>query len=256
MNTKEAAAALIGELKRLAGPMFASLAAELRAELADQIKALPPSASGEKGDPGPPGRNAPTLEELGPVVEREVANMAPAILERLVRALPPAPPGEKGDPGPRGHDGPTLEEIGGTVTTEVARVAPTLLREIVDALPHAEPGKPGKKGDPGPRGDPGRDGIGLPEVRAAVSEIISKELPELVKVGVAAAMAALPILLYKGVWQEDQTYEPGNTATWAGSLWHCNESTRDKPGTSGAWTLIVKRGRDGKDYERPAERRP
>ena len=36
--------------------------------------------------------------------------------------------------------------------------------------------------------------------------------------------------------------------TWAGSAWHCNETTTTKPGDGAkAWTLMVKRGRDGKD---------
>ena len=36
-------------------------------------------------------------------------------------------------------------------------------------------------------------------------------------------------------------------ATWGGSTFHCNETTTSKPGESKAWTLMVKRGRDGKD---------
>jgi hypothetical protein len=55
-------------------------------------------------------------------------------------------------------------------------------------------------------------------------------------------------LSFEGVYQEGKSYDVGNLVTWAGSSWHCNESTRDKPGEgSKAWTLMVKRGRDGKD---------
>ena len=60
-------------------------------------------------------------------------------------------------------------------------------------------------------------------------------------------MAGLPILIYKGVWREGDAYQPGNTTTWGGSLWHCNSATSEKPGVNGDWTLAVKRGRDGRE---------
>jgi hypothetical protein len=57
---------------------------------------------------------------------------------------------------------------------------------------------------------------------------------------------ALPVMIYRGVYCEGE-YEAGDTVTWAGSLWHCNETTCDKPGEGGCWTLCAKKGRDGKD---------
>jgi hypothetical protein len=58
----------------------------------------------------------------------------------------------------------------------------------------------------------------------------------------------LPAMIYRGVFREGEDYTPGDTVTWGGSLWHCNEQTKDKP-TDGskAWQLAAKRGRDGKD---------
>lgn len=58
----------------------------------------------------------------------------------------------------------------------------------------------------------------------------------------------VPVMIYRGVFQPG-AYAPGDTVTWAGSLWHCDESTADKPGEVGSkgWRLAVKRGRDGKD---------
>lgn len=56
-----------------------------------------------------------------------------------------------------------------------------------------------------------------------------------------------PVMIYRGVFKEGQTYERGDTVTWAGSLWHCDEPTADRPeGEAKAWTLAAKRGRDGK----------
>lgn len=91
------------------------------------------------------------------------------------------------------------------------------LRERV-AVVEVRPPVPGPQGEPGP---PGRDGIDG-------------------KDGVAG-------LSFEGVYQDGQSYEKGHLVTWAGSSWHCNEPTSSRPGESKAWTLMVKRGRDGKD---------
>ena len=53
---------------------------------------------------------------------------------------------------------------------------------------------------------------------------------------------------WKGVWASDKTYDAGNLCTFGGSTWHANAASRgDRPGTSPAWTLMVKRGADGRD---------
>ncbi len=60
-----------------------------------------------------------------------------------------------------------------------------------------------------------------------------------------------PVDIYRGVFVEGKTYQRGDCTTWAGSEWHCNETTTNKPGDgSKAWTLKVKKGRDGKDAAR------
>jgi len=56
----------------------------------------------------------------------------------------------------------------------------------------------------------------------------------------------VPVMIYQGVFKSGQEYLPGDTVTWGGSLWHCDERTQDKPGEAG-WTLAAKRGRDGRD---------
>ncbi len=57
---------------------------------------------------------------------------------------------------------------------------------------------------------------------------------------------SLPVMLYRGVFRAGETYHPGDTVTWGGSLWHCNSMTEDKPGEahSSARTPAAKRGRD------------
>jgi integrin beta 3 len=105
---------------------------------------------------------------------------------------------------------------------------------------------------PGPPGPPGRDGVdgvgfeGLGvEQRDERSFTITAAHGECVK-EIGTARFALD--LYRGVWTEGRTYEPGDGVTWSGSEWHCQTTTTTKPGEgSKAWTLKVKRGRDGKD---------
>ncbi|EOL8995759.1 phage gp6-like head-tail connector protein [Cronobacter sakazakii] len=59
----------------------------------------------------------------------------------------------------------------------------------------------------------------------------------------------VPVMIYKGVFKSGQDYLPGDTVTWGGSLWHCDNQTQDRPGETGSkgWTLATKRGRDGRD---------
>ncbi|MDQ2218642.1 phage gp6-like head-tail connector protein [Enterobacter roggenkampii] len=59
----------------------------------------------------------------------------------------------------------------------------------------------------------------------------------------------VPVMIYQGVFKSGNDYLPGDTVTWGGSLWHCDEQTQDKPGEAGSkgWTLAAKRGRDGRD---------
>jgi len=75
---------------------------------------------------------------------------------------------------------------------------------------------PGPPGPPGPAGVDGKDGT--------------------------------PGLRYCGVFVDGKDYDLGDGVTWAGSLWHCNAATTTRPGEgSKTWTLMVKRGRDGRD---------
>jgi len=95
------------------------------------------------------------------------------------------------------------------------RIAVVETREPVPGPP-GPAGIDGKDGTPGPAGVDGKDGT--------------------------------PGLRYCGVFVEGKAYDLGDAVTWAGSLWHCNAETTTRPGESSkVWTLIVKRGRDGRD---------
>jgi len=105
---------------------------------------------------------------------------------------------------------------------------------------------------PGPPGPPGRDGVdglGVEDLTVTqrddrsftIAAVHGDRVKEL-------GTARFAVALYRGVWVEGRSYEPGDGVTWAGSEWHCQTATTTKPGEgSKAWTLKVKRGRDGKD---------
>lgn len=62
------------------------------------------------------------------------------------------------------------------------------------------------------------------------------------------SLEARPAMIYKGSWKSDLSYDEGNMATHHGSLWHANEQSRGMPpGASDKWTLVAKRGADGRD---------
>jgi hypothetical protein len=64
---------------------------------------------------------------------------------------------------------------------------------------------------------------------------------------------AMPIQIYKGVHREGEAYDQYDNVTWAGSQWTSTKAgNTDKPGTSDAWTLCVKAGRNGKDLRENA----
>lgn len=104
------------------------------------------------------------------------------------------------------------------------------LKTTLDALEQRAlvPGPPGPAGDAGPQGPPGEPGPpGLP--------------------GPSGAPGG-PGLAFQGVFDATKSYDLGDLATFDGSTWHCNRPTTRRPGDgSGDWTLMVKRGRDGKD---------
>ncbi|AYD00021.1 hypothetical protein [Neorhizobium sp. NCHU2750] len=106
----------------------------------------------------------------------------------------------------------------------------------------------GKDGEPG---KPGKDGFNLEDFEAAVMDdgrtvLLSFDRGDLsykVELG-------FDVMLYRGVFKDGHDYVRGDTVTWGGSLWHCDQPTSEKPGDgSKSWTLCAKKGRDGKDGE-------
>lgn len=114
------------------------------------------------------------------------------------------------------------------------------------------PGRDGTNGVDGKDGADGERGFGLDDFdtelqadgRTILLKFVRGENTETREI-------SLPVMIYRGVHAEAETYVRGDTVTWGGSLWHCDGETTDRPGEgSKAWTLAAKRGRDGKDGPR------
>lgn len=257
--------ALIADLRRENAELLAALKAaadEQRARVDEAIANIKP---GEPGLPGPPGESI-----VGPPGEKGDPGES---IEG-----PPGPKGDKGDPG-ESIAGPQGER--GIGIAAIVRDGSRLSFELEDGRAFDAGdvvGERGEKGDPGPEGPAGRDGRdGLPGVPGASGErgldgkdgrdgIDGKDglgfddleilhdgergfTFRLARGDVAKEWRhSVPAQIYRGVYKEGERYERGDTATWGGSLYHCNEPTTDKPGAgTSAWTLAVKRGQDGKD---------
>jgi len=110
-------------------------------------------------------------------------------------------------------------------------------------------GQAGRDGTPGTNGKDGLDGLSFGDLT------VEHDGERLVTVKAVRGdqvrtlgVVSFPVAIYRGVWLEGKTYEPGDSVTHGGSEWHCFTATTTKPGDgSKAWTLKVKRGRDGKD---------
>ena len=114
-------------------------------------------------------------------------------------------------------------------------------------------GKDGVDGLDGKPGEIGAPGLGFDDLDVTLhgdgrTVVLAFMRGEVVK----RFEIALPAMVYRGVFDPDRRYAPGDTVTFAGSGWVCNAPTSAKPGeTEKTWTLAVKRGRDGKDFAGP-----
>jgi hypothetical protein len=267
----------------VAGQLYEAIDGYVR-PLVERIAALEARLPerGEKGDPGEPGPVGPSGEAgpVGPIGDRGEAG-------EIGEPGPPGEAGKVGETGPQGERGERGEDGAGiaAITREGDRIGFELSDgRVFDAgeLPRGERGERGKQGLPGrdgrdglggpvgergaigekgetgsvgPAGERGPDGFGFNDLDVAYDgeRRISFRF---VRGGEAKefGLIVLPMQIYRGIYAEGKAYERGDTVTWSGSLFHCNENTMDKPGAgSKAWTLASKRGADGrhgKDGER------
>lgn len=108
-------------------------------------------------------------------------------------------------------------------------------------------GRDGIDGKDGADGERGADGLGFEDLNC---EVRDDGVYGVFQRGDLRKEVRFPVPMYRGIWKEGDTYQPGDTVTWAGSAWIAKAQTVAKPGIntpeSRAWQLCVKKGTDGK----------
>lgn len=199
--------------------------AEVRARVAE----IPGPKDGRDGIDGKDGASF-TVDDFRPLVEAEVRSR--------VAELPVPKDGRDGIDGKDGVGlaGAVIDRDGGLIVTLTNGETKNLGAVV------------GRDGAPGLPGKDGRDGFSLEDFDAELSKDGRTVLLSFDRGDQSYKIElGFPTMIYRGVFREGESYERGDTVTWAGSLWHCDENTSDKPGDGKSWTLAVKRGRDGKD---------
>lgn len=219
--------------------LLRAVVSELRAEYEPRIAALE-ARQHERGEKGEPGKDAAAVD-------------VDALFYRLKSELPaliPAPikgdAGERGEKGESGRDAASLE----FVTLDEIRSYPRGTFALYkNGILFAE-----RTTDVIWKNDFKSAGWRL--LVSGYTAATSKMRPdgrtleiELSRTDGSVEKLAqkLPLQKHIGVWREGICYEPCDQVQHAGSSWQAVEVTTDKPGTSKAWVLVARRGRDGKD---------
>lgn len=189
----------------------------LLAELVEQhVKAIPAPKDG----------TSVTLDDVRPMVEE------------FIRSLPRPKDGVDGK-------SVTLEEVRTYLDAELATWALGFERRAQDVLQRAIDRMPAPKD--------GRDGFSLDDL-----QIEQRDERTLVLRFARGDLAREHVLrlghpLDQGVFREGAAYLRGDGVTFGGSWWIAQKDAPEgKPGLSSDWRLAVKKGRDGKDWSKPA----
>ena len=224
------------------------------------VSALPVPKDGRDGTDG----KSVSVDEVAPLITAEV--------ERAVSSIPVP---KDGAPGRDGLDGPSADDIAHLVRQAVAAIpAPrdgadgkdgrdgadvtgsfldqegNLVLTLSNGAAKNVGRVVGRDGAPGKDGAPGRDGFGLKDFDADLMDdgrTVRLKFDDGSDISFAVELG-FPTMIYRGVYREGE-YQKGDTVTYGGSLWHCNQDgTTQKPDDgSKAWTLAAKRGRDARE---------
>lgn len=219
--------------------------APLKAELAElRARAVIEPKAGEPGRDGVDGRDGADGRDAEPVDPNVIADI---VISEVDRALAERPSPQDGRDGRDGIDGKDGVGVAGALIDRDGCLVLTLSDGTVRGLGCVI----GKDGVNGVDGAPGRNGFELSDFD---TEMAPGGRSVLLKFSAGDTLEThelhFPVVLDKGVFVPGTAYEKGDAVTWGGSLWIAQEDTTDKPETSKAWRLAVKRGRDGKDAER------
>jgi hypothetical protein len=197
----------------------------------------------QRGSDAPP---APEPVDLAPVLERMTDLQRAMDTKSIMQAAPSVDlsPMETRLAKAETQLAQVLDKVGQDVWGLRERMAVVETRASVPG----PQGPKGQDGRDGQNGKDGADGVGWDDLIAVQNDdrslTIKAARGERVK---DIGTVIFPVEIYRGVYVDGRQYERGDCVTWGGSEFHCNEQTTSKPEQSKAWTLKVKRGRDGRD---------
>ncbi len=286
MEAKEMAEGVVKAMKdavlRAIAPIRASLEGiEQRLLAVESIEPVA-GAAGEKGEAGAPGAPGQTGErgEAGEpgakgeagipgkdaVIDQDaLAATARAAVEAHIKANPPQK-GDQGDQGPAGEKGLTGDV--GRDGRDGQRGEPGKDALYLEVLPAIDEAKSYPRGTLASHANglwrafeatAGMKGweclvVGLAEFDVQALDERSFEYSWRLSNGTTQTKRIdPPTMIYREIFSEGKEYSRGDVVTWGGSTWHCQETTKEKPGDGKAWRLVVKRGANGKDGERGPE---
>ena len=262
------------------------IASVVSAEVARAMALLPVPNDGKDGKDGKDGAPGKDAQAVDP---RDIAQAVSVEVGLVVAALPVPKDGKDGKDGPKGADGASIHpDTVALMVIDQVRKAVSDLPAPKDGAPgrdgqdaaHLAPLEVLDPDKAYPRGTWATYAGGL-ICAVRVTDPLAKAGFALDKAGWAVMVEGLesaeasrsedarrisiklrrtsgvetiqefsfPAMVYRNVWRETD-YEPGDVVTWSGSSWHCQQTTRLKPGlpeSAEAWKLMVKRGADGKD---------
>jgi hypothetical protein len=201
--------------------------------------------------PRPEDGKSVTIEELQPAIAEQV--------EKAVKALPAPQPGKDA----------THEQVEAAVLKALSSpTPPSFIAEWLSSKSAAweldferrAQGVLERAAERIPKPKDGTDGVGFDDLTVEHDGARNVVLRFVKGDQVKEFPLTVPALIYRGVFTEGKTYDPGDVVTWGGSMWHCDEASASKPGEPGTkgWTLSVKRGSPGKDGQllAPREHKP
>lgn len=223
--------------------------AEIGSRIDEAVAALPPAEKGKDADP------VEVAAQIAREVERAVAalpvpkdgqsitldDVQPLIDEAVTKAVTLIPVPKDGTDGKDGRNGldavKFFRDANGHLIVVKSDGSTDDLGEYV-----------GKDGAPGERGKDGADGVGFDDMefhydgeRTATFRFVKGDRIREEKI-------SLPVMLYRGIFREGESYKQGDVCTWGGHVWHCDTDTNDKPdGKERCWTMAMRKARDGKD---------
>jgi integrin beta 3 len=228
-------------------------------ELADRIASIPAGKDGRDGvdgKDGEPGRDGIDGKDGTSVLAGDITSLIePTIKEwfdrftrEAIASIPPPP--RDGEPGRNGRDGVdgksvTLEDVAPLMDTAISRAILDLERRGMDLIQRCidriEKPKDGKDGRDG------ADGLGFDDVE--ISHDGERTITVAVLRGERRKEQAFkfPIVIERGIWRDDGTYEKGDGVTFGGNYWIAQSDSPGKPGFGDGWRLAVRKGRDGRD---------